>query len=90
MPYNFFVQMFEILRIVLDRETVDKAEKYEKSRLKSFYADILIDVGAVYNFNFKEIKLPSGNQSIRQILKHYAQLSSRQRENLLMFENKRK
>jgi len=90
MPYNFFVQMFEILRIVLDPATIKKAEKFETSRMKSFYADILIDIGGAANFNFKEIKLPSGNHSIKQILKHYAQLSSKQRENLLQFETKRK
>jgi len=53
--------MFEILRMVLDEKTIKKTRKYEKSRLKAFYADILVDMGSAMKFDFKEIRMPSGN-----------------------------
>jgi hypothetical protein len=71
------VQTFEILRMVLDEKTIKKTRKYEKSRLKAFYADILVDLGSAMKFDFKEIKMPSGNQSVRKLLGHYATLSSK-------------
>lgn len=63
--------------MVLDKKKIKQTRQYEKSRLKAFYADILVDMGSALNFDFKEIKAPSGNQSVKKLLGHYATLSTR-------------
>jgi hypothetical protein len=44
-PFNWFVQMFDVLRIVLDYPTMGKIKEFEQYKLKEMYDTILTDKG---------------------------------------------
>ena len=45
MPYNNFVQIFEILHLALPEESMKEVEDYENCKIQNYLADILIDLG---------------------------------------------
>ena len=45
LPYNNFVQLFEILHMALPEETMREVEDYESCKVQNYLADILVDLG---------------------------------------------
>ena len=45
LPYNNFVQLFEILHMALPEETMREVEDYESCKIQNYLADLLVDLG---------------------------------------------